>query len=265
MNLSLSRLPRIRTRMLPLLSAACGVAGLLLRLLYAAIGTDDAGLLIPGHPAWICVCLVSVAAAAIAVLGVLPIRGPAAYRACFPRSVSGAAGGVLSGISALAAAVTHFRTGAPIFPGFLTPVLSFLQGAVMVLAAAALVLTALYRLQGQKPPFLSHVAICAYFAIQMLTLYQARSFDPQLQEYCFELFACIALTMTAYQLVAFDIGKGSHRRLWAWGLAAVYLCCLSAASGFFFIAGGIWAFTNLSNLRRPRQRKAIGEEIPTGE
>lgn len=257
MKLSLSR-----TQSLPLLTAACGAVGRILRLLHNLTGTDGKGLLLPWHPAWIGVCAVTLAAAVIVFLGVQSIRGVNAYQVCFPASVPAAIGCVLGAVSTVITCVTHFRAGAISSPSAMTPLLFYIQGAVMALAAVSFLLIALCRYRGSQPTFLYHAVICLYFALQMLTLYQVWSFDPQLQRYCFQLFACIALTMTAYQLACFDMGKGSHRKLWAWGLAAVYLCCLSADSGFFFIAGGIWALTNLSTPRR-RQRRTMAAEEPT--
>lgn len=261
----LSRIFKIRTRTLPLLIAGCGLIGLLLRLLITATGIDDKGLMIPGHFAWICMWLVTAAAAVILVAGILPIRAPATHRASFPRSVPGTAGCILAAAGALVSTVSHFRSGPDAAPGWWTTVLFYLEGSLILLAAVSFLLVAFCRFFGKKPVFLFHVAICVYFALEMLDLYRTWSFDPQLHEYCFQLFACIALTMTAYQLAAFDMGMGSHRKLWAWGLAAVYLCCLSAASGLLFITGGIWAFTNLSNPRRPRQQRVAEAEALTGQ
>ena len=259
MNISL---PKLRTRTLPALILCCGIVGLIFRLLITVTAIDGKGLLIPWHPAWVCMWLMTAAAAAILILGVLPVRGPAAHKAAFPRSLYGAVGCFLAAISALMTVVNHFRSGAVSVPGILGPVLFFLQGAVFFLAVAAFVLAGLCRLFGRKTNFLFHVVICLYFALEMLDLYRTWSFDPQLHEYCFQLFACIALTAMAYQLAAFDMGRGSHRKIWAAGLAAVYLCCLAATSGLFFITGGIWAFVNLSSLRRPRQRKTVEAEVP---
>ena len=254
MNPILSRLPKLRTRNLPLVIAGCGVLGLIFRLLITVIGLDGKGLMYPWHFTWICVWLMTIAAACIVILNVLPIRGPAAYRAAFPRSLSGAIGCALMALTAVGSLVTHFRTEQ------INPLLHWLQGGLFLLAAAAFVLVGLCRLFGKKPTFLFHVAICVYFALEMLNLYRTWSFDPQLHEYCFQLFACIALTGMAYQLAAFDMGRGSHRKLWAFGLTAVYLCCMSASDGVLFITAAIWAFTNLSNLRRPRQPKIVEAE-----
>lgn len=255
-------LPKLEPKFLKRLFPVCGALGLLLRLLLTATGTDDKGLIVTHHPAMIGLWLLTAAAAAL-LIGTRPIRGPVSFRSSFPGSPMAAAGCALAAVSALTAAVRHFRAGPAGSHVFLIKVTFLLQGILMVLATAAFVLLALCRLRGRKPPMLLHAAVCVYFALQMLGLYQTWSFDPQLVDYCFQLFACIALTMMAYQLASFDIGKGNHRLVWTWGLAAVYLCCLSVTDGLFFLTGGIWAFTNLSNLRRPRQRRQTEAETPS--
>ena len=254
-------------RKMKLLVPACGILGLLLRLLYAATGTDRKGLLVSGHPAWIALLLLCAAAAAAVVLCVRGIRGPDSYRASFPHSNLSAAGNVLAAIGAVACTF-HYWRGDDVFVQAFSPAASaarLLGGAALSLAPVAFLLAAVCRRRGRKPNFLLHVVICIYFAIQALSLYQTWSFDPQIQEYCFQLFASIALTMTAYQLALFDLDKGSHRKLWLFGLAAVYLCCLSLDCGLFYITGAIWAITALSSLRRKRTHKPAEEAVPTNE
>lgn len=248
-------LPTFKSNQLKLILPACGGLALALRVLLFATGVDEKGLIVAAHPAWIGMLLLTAVAAAVIALSLRTLRGPAEYQAGFPRSPIGAAGCGLGAVSAALAAFGHFRTGPILSYPNLLPMLSFyLSGAVMILAAAAFALVAFCRLGGRKPSFLLHCLICVYFAARLLELYQTWSFDPQLADYCFQLLACIALTMTAYQLALFDLDKGSHRKLWAWGLAAVYLCilCLGTADDLLFLAGGVWAFTNLSTLRRPR-------------
>lgn len=243
-----SALPTLRPRMLKILIPACGGVSLLLLTLLVSTGTDEKGLVTAGHPAWIGIGILAAAAALALLVGVRPIRGPGGYRLCFPASPLGALGCGLAAVSAVLSAIRHWQDGTPLYAAI---------SALAVLAFAAL---ALCRLTARKPQFLLHVAVCIYFAIEMLNLYQTWSFDPQLHEYCFQLFACIALTITAYQLAAFDGGKGSHRALWAWALTAVYFSCMSLGSGLFFLTGGVWAFTNLSNLRRPRRKPMEPEQ-----
>ena len=253
-------------RNLKLLIPGCGILGLLLRILLAATGTDGKGLIVSNHPAWIALLALTCAVFAALLLSGGTIRGAADYRASFPRSVPAPVAGVAAAIAAIASLIRHLHADPVIAipPNIMTTAAFWLSGAIMVLAAIAFILAGLCRLTERKVPFGLHVVICIWFALEMLNLYQAWSFDPQLQDYCFQLFCAIALAITAYQLACFDIGRGSHRKLWFWALAATYLCCLCLDSGLFYIAGADWAWSNLTTLRR-RQRKTMGTEIPTAE
>lgn len=264
----IKRLTAANPRALLLRIPAAGLVGFLLRLLLSTTGTDDKGLLISGRPDWILLLLLSIVTGLILLVRTHSIRGPAAYRRSFPRSPLAAAGCVLAALSALGNAVACWQSGFAFAGQFnlLTTIAGFLRVAALTLTPVALVLIGLCRLTERKPNFLLHVLVCISFALQTLSLYQTWSFDPQIQNYCFQLLACITLTITAYQLACFDIGKGSHRALWFWALASVYLCLVSAANGLFFITGGIWAWTNLSSLRRPRRPAAqIQEAEPSAE
>jgi len=257
---------RLIPRNLKLLIPGCGLLGLLLRILLVATGTDGKGLIVSFHPAWIALLVLTFAVFAALLLSSGSIRGAMDYKASFPRSLIAPAAGVLAAIAAGASLLRHLRGDGfiAIPPNIFTTAAFFLTGAVMVLAIIAFILAGLCRLTERKVPFLLHVVICVWFALEMLDLYRTWSFDPQIQDYCFQLLACIALAMTAYQLASFDIDKGSHRKLWFWGLAATYLCCLCLDSGLFYIAGAAWAWSNLTTLRR-RQRKTMETETPAAE
>ena len=125
------------------------------------------------------------------------------------------------------------------------------------------------RMTGAKPPFPCHAALCVYFALRMVYQYRRWSSDPQLQDYCFTLFALMALMLSAYQQAAFDAGIGSHRALWFLSLAAVFLCCpamYGSRDWVLLLTCGVWAFTNLTVLsgktRRRRPAMKLDEEPP---
>ena len=125
-----------------------------------------------------------------------------------------------------------------------------------MLAAAAFVAVTFCRFLGRRPNFLMHAVICIHFLLQLLKLYQANSFDPQMQDYFFQILACIALAFTAYQLALADLGRSSRRWLWVSGMSAVYLCMLtmgSSATGLF-LTGAAWAFTTILIPRRKREQ-----------
>lgn len=248
---------------LRLLIPGCGILGLLLRQLIGTAAVDDKGLIIAWHPILMALWVLTAAAAVALVLGTRTIRGPEAYRECFPFSIPAAVGCALAAFTAASAVKAHFEAG-PIITGAPNPMATaafYLTGVLMALASVAFILTAVGRLNGWQPKFLLHVVICIYFALKLLNLYQTWSFDPQVHDYCFHLLACIALTMTAYQLACFDLDKGDHRKLWRWGLAATYLCCLCVAEDVFFLAGALWAWTSLTSLRIRRRRPE--PEAPT--
>lgn len=241
MNLqTILRALSLRPAYLKLAMVGSGLAGLgLYRLLYAT-GLDGRGLLKSGHPAWIILCLMSLLAGGFAAVNAIRVKGAGGRP---PHSLPACIACAAAAVSTLLSAISDLGNGSIIYAfAALLAVLSF--GAV-----------ALCRLQGRRPNFLLHVVICIFFTLQMLKIYQTRSVDPQIQDYFFQLLACIALTTTAYQLAAFDLGRGQRRWLCLAALCAVYLCVVSlgSTSTCFYLTGAAWAFTAIPTPRRTRR------------
>ena len=241
MNLkSIAKTLSLRPLALKHTTLGCGAAGLgLYRLLYA-IGVDGRGLVVSSHPAWIALCILS------AALGVLVLISTASYPGTggrFPRSVAAFVGCVLAAVSSVLTGLSCLHGG------------YLLYAVPAFLAAAAFAGLAFCRIRGLKAHFLLHVVICIHFALQLLKVYQFSSFDPLIQNHLFQLLACIALMVTAYQLAAFDLDRGSSRWLWTSGLAAVYLCLVSlgSSSTCLYLTGAVWAITTLPMPQRSRQ------------
>lgn len=219
----------------------CGAAGFgLYRLLYA-LGVDGRGLLKSGHFAWVMLCILSIAVGVMILAGTARLQGSDSR---FRRSVSAA---VCCGLALVSTVCTGLGN---LWAGFL------IYAVPAFLAAGGFAALALCRVRGRRPNFVMHSVICIHFIAQLLKLYQANSFDPQIQDYLFQLMAIMALAVTAYQLAIADLGRGSRRWLWAAGLAAVYLCALSLGSSAtgMFLTGGAWAFTALLLPRRKREQ-----------
>ena len=220
-----------------------GLAGLgLYRLLYA-VGVDGRGLLKSGHFAWVLLCLLSVLAAGLLAVNTLRIKGVGGRPA---HSIPAAAACAAAALAAGSAGISHLGS-------------AFFYAIPAFLAVPAFVIVAVCRIQGRRPNFLLHVVICIYFALELLKLYQTCSTEPQIQDYFFQMLACIALTVTAYQLASFDLGRGQRRWLCLSALSALYLCLVSLGSGDagFYLTGAAWAFTALPVSRR---RKKQAEE-----
>ena len=240
MNLqSIKKLIPLRPRQLKAAVLISGLIGLeLYRVLYA-MGLDGRGLLKPGHPAWIGLILLSIAVGGLIFLSTAPLRGSKGW---LPSSILAAVGCGLAAVSTVLTGLSGLAEG------------YLLYTIPALLAAAAFAGLAFCRLRGLKPHFLLHVLICIHFALQMLRLYQTNSFDPQVADYLFQLLACVALTVTAYQMAAMELGQGQRRWLWTAALAAVYLCAVSLGSSatWMYLTGGFWAFTAIPTARRPR-------------
>ena len=240
---------------------AAGALALLLRAVLYLTGADGKGLLPSGHWAGIALWILSLVVLAGLFVCTRSIHGSRRYQDCFPVSWVSAAGAFLT---ALGLAVTAVSAA-----GISTGIAELAVRILGFAAAAALVAVGLCRMTGAKPPFPCHAALCVYFALRMVYQYRRWSSDPQLQDYCFTLFALMALMLSAYQQAAFDAGIGSHRALWFLSLAAVFLCCpamYGSRDWVFLLTCGVWAFTNLTVLsgktRRRRPAMKLDEEPP---
>lgn len=244
----------VKPQLLKYLVLGAGGLGLVLRILLYTTGMDEKGLLVSGHWAHIAVWLLTAAAAAVIFLFTRPIEGPADCRDCYPVSIPAGVGAVAAAAAILIASFSEM--GSAFMP---VQKIVWIFGFV---AAAAFLGIGLCRLTGAGAHFLLYAAVCIYFALRMVSLYQLWSSDPQLQDYCFYLTAYVALMLCAYHHAAFGADMGNHRALWMFSLAAVYLCCLSlkgTQDTLLMLSCGLWAYTNLTSLslRPRRQRPAL--------
>ena len=242
MNLqSITKTISLRPGMLKRVVLGCGaVAFGLYRLLYAT-GVDGRDLLKSGHFTWVTLCILSVVMGAVIFASASQLRGgDVRFRKSLPAAVC-------CGLALISAVFTGLSD---LWGGYLV------YAIPAFLAACGFAAVTLCRLQGRKPNFGMHSLICIHFTLQLLKLYQANSFQPQFQDYLFQILACVALAVTGYQLAAADLGRGSRRWLWTTGLAAVYLCVLSLGSSAtgLFLTGGAWALTSLIIPVRKRER-----------
>lgn len=240
----------VKPATLKYLVLGAGALGLLLRFLLYATGTDDQGLLVRGHfSSYLMWILNTVVLVGLFLLS-RSITGPELYRDCFPTSTPAGIGCILAAVGVLITTIAE--ASATDTTQLLCTVLGF--AAVLIL-----LFLGFCRLCGFEPNFLFPAVLCVYFAIRMVSQYRNWSADPQLQDYCYHLCACVGLMLTAYHHAAFGAGMGSHRQLWFFSLATVYLCCLTLAgpeNQLFYLTTGIWLFTNLTSLAaKPRRRR----------
>lgn len=231
--------------------------GLALRAWLYGTGLDNKGLLISGHPAQLLVWLLAAAAVAILVLQCRRTQKGGRYSDNFPPSLPAFIGSCLAAVGIFFTVLTKLLDRPDL--------LNVITGMVGVLCFPALIVAGYNRWKGTRPSFLLHVLVCIFFALRLFCQYRVWSSNPQLQNYCFQLLACVCLMLTAYQRAAFDVNMGNRPFFLFLSLASVFFCCLSLPSGeekLFYLTVGIWAFTNLCAPTIPEQEETHEHHDP---
>lgn len=243
---------------LPYLILGLGGLGMVLQSLLLLLYTDSKGLLPSGHFLHILAWLIGIAAIVLTVVTVIGLNGPNRYNANFPASVTGAVGSFLAA-AGIAVSILFYGDSIGDFLSIAWRILGFLS-------ILALVFTGICRLQGLRPAFFFHAAVCLFFALHLVCRCRSWSSEPQLERYSFALFACIGLMLTAYYRAAFDSGIGRRRMQLAAGLLTCFFCLASipcADDPLLYLTGAVWAITNLCVLTPPRRRPRPRPAPPT--
>lgn len=232
-----------KLKYLPGLVLILGLVGMVLRRGLYALAEDGKGLLTPLHPLEIGLWAVTAAAAVLILAVVCQLGGSNRYADNFDASVKAGAGSLAFAAGALLTVLLAREEA----PGYLTAAWRGLG----VLAALAMGAAGYCRVQGKRPQFLLHLAVCVFLMVHMVAHYQSWSGNPQLQDYVFSLLGCGVLMLFAYYNTAFDVGSGKRRMQLATGLLAVYLCCVAASRTEYpllYLGGAAWALTDLCAL-----------------
>lgn len=232
-------------RNLKYLTLGCGVLGLVLRLVLYGTGMEQ-GLLAQPHWAATALWLLTAGTLAALLYGTRAIRGPESVSDSFPAAPIAAGGCTLAAIGTAVTVLSESPAANPLCTVF------------GILAAAVLVVLGICRLFGIPAHALLYGFLSAYFAMRMVFQYRTWSADPQLMDYCFQLFSCVGVMLASFHLGAFDAGLGSHQKLWFWSLSAVYLCCLTPAgpgNSTLYVTCALWLVTNLTCLDAKKRRR----------
>ena len=234
-----------------LILGAGGLGFFLQRMQYRT-GIDEKGLLIPGH--WTRIALMALTVLVLFFLYASTRTLPPLKNTPAKASVSGGIGCLLG-----AAALFIRLPEPPMGPDRLC----LLEHNFAIAAQLILCILAFCRFTGRKPSFLLHGILCLYLALRTVGQYRLWSSVPQLADYACFLLAHVALMISTYQLAARDAGSGDPKKLWRWGLTALYLCC-SCSCGrndrIFLLLFGIWLFISLP-ASQPEEPQTIPNDI----
>lgn len=240
---------------LPILAAATGAVGAFLRFFLYRTGFDEKGLLTARSPLHIACWVLAAAAAVCFALSVRKLDGSARYRNNFHASRVCGLGDLCAGALLLAASFLVMKDA--------QDRMEYARAFLGCLAACCLAVTGWCRMAGKRPFFAFHALVCVFFAVDMICRYRVWSGNPQLEDYCFHLLACVFLTLAAYHRTAFDAGMGSRRMSLFATLMAMMLCLLSLVgpdNSLFYLGGAVWAAANLCRLEPVLKPQLPGEE-----
>lgn len=229
---------------LPLIAAALGGAGLLLRLALYLL-EEPSGLLPAGHFLHIATVILSI------VTGALMYkfsRRPGKHTEYKPKAA--AFGAFFAGLWLLPVAfgILEQASGA----------LDVLRTVLAFLSVPSLILTAWQHFKGRKPHFLTNGILCMFFLSHMICQYPLWCGNPQVEDYLLSLLACVFLSLAAYQRTACDLHMGNRRGLVFCSLMAGFFCiCALVGAGDrrYYLAGALFALTNLYAIQPPKRQE----------
>lgn len=245
MNENLSR------KLYPLLGLALGLLGAGCRFLLYALGTDEKGLLITGHPAAVLLWVVTAAAVAAAVLAAATFREDNKAPDETRRAIPEALGTILMALGVLS---TLFL---PEAGGIAT--LLRLHRIFAVLAAACLLTAAVFRLMGKPVPFGCYAGAAVFFFVHVVTRYRAWSGNPQMADYLHALGAGLCLSLFSYYETALTVGLGGRRQRLCLGTLGIFCCIAAAARGEYplmHLCGAAWILSVLLTVRPGESRES---------
>lgn len=213
-----------------------GVICMLLRFVMMVFGCDDRGLLISMHFSVILCWAVAAVFLAGLVFGVRRLGDAGSYEQLFPASAVGGTMVVMAGVMLLVVSLY----GDTVF-----------EKAAGAAAGASMICTGSSRFSGKKPAFICNFLICVFFVVKLIGNYRIWSADPQLQDYAFQMLACVMLMLAAFHRVSADADAIHRKRLAYTCLAAGFLCIVSLSdpeNPVYYGACSLWALSSTGLL-----------------
>lgn len=238
-------------KLYPLLGLALGLVGAGCRFLLYALGMDEKGLLVPGHPAAVLLWVVTAAAVLAAVLAAMTFRedNKAPDETC--RSIPEALGTAVMALGVLSTLLLPENNG--------IATLLRLHRILSVLAFFCLLAAAVFRLMGKPVPFGCYAGAAVFFFVHVVTRYRAWSGNPQMADYLHALGAGLCLSLVSYYETALVVGLGGRRQRFALGILGIFCCVAAAARGEYplmHLCGAVWILSVLLTVR-PGESKEL--------
>lgn len=214
------------------LTALFGLTAGYLRVQLLTKGLDEKGLLISGNIYSTLLWAASIGALVFAFAVSRTLKGEGTYRRLFPACRFRGGLGIAAGAVLAAESVRQLVGGQWFVALFGLP------------AAAGMAFTGLCRIRGRHPSPLFHCLVCVFFIIRLVLSFRGWSADPQFQDYCVQMMACVCLMLFSFHRASCDAGLTNRRRTVFFGLASSFFCLASlsdSGSMLLYLAGGLWS------------------------
>lgn len=253
----------INSKSIPILVLLSSLLAVLLRIWTRGSGPDANGLFAPKPLAWALLWFLTAAVVGATLYALRGLKNPGTYRDNYPKSPVAGLCAVPAAISFLVSSIRQLRDSV----GLVLPESTAVDTVTAIFGLAAglcLLLSAAYRCMGKKPFFLINGVVCLYLAVRLFNCCRLWSNEPNVGFVVFPFLASMALMLSAYHRVCFDVDLGKRRWAGFWGLISVYLCAVAIFSfeqPLFYATCVLWKAADLCSLR-PLKRKKPEAEVP---
>ncbi len=234
---------------LPWLALLSGILGLLLRL-WLLSTENDKGFITRWHISEILLLVLTAGFLAVLFFATRSLVQGSKYGFNFPASQIGGLCAALAAVGIALVSATELMAAAATLER-----VCWMAGLP---AAGCLAFAAHSRWKGLHPSMLFHTFLCVWLILVLVCQYRRWSADPQLENYCYQLFALVFAMISSYHRATFDANFGKRGSYAFFSLGCVYFCLLSMAGPqdiLLYLCLGIWQATDLCRLtpmpRRP--------------
>lgn len=254
----------INSRSIPGLVLLSSVVAIGLRI-WTRGGGPDANGLFPVNPlAWWLLWILTAATVAAVVFAVRGLKNPGTYWDNYPKSMVAALCAVPAALSFLITSYQQLRDSVALkIPGM--TVVDTITAIFGLIAGLCLLLSAAYRYVGKKPFFGINGVVCLFLAVRLFNRCQIWSNEPQIGIVVFPFLASMALMISAYHRVCFDVDIGKRYISARWSLISVYLCFVAIFSfeqTLLYGSCALWQIADLCSLRPLKRKPNVENEAP---
>lgn len=239
-----------RFHKLILITLLLGIAGAAAQFWLLRTGLDEKGLFMLPHPAVFIGLGIALAAVIWMFLNTRNILPMSDYTETFPASRLAAFATIVYALGLLVSSVSFWMGSTAFLFRFCC-----ITGIV---AAAALIYTALQRLQRPQYSSLTMVIVTVHWMLRLVCRYQMWMTQPQVQWYLYPLLLHVCLMLTFFYR-AFPKQRSPHlRRYIRFCLTSLLLSCLAfpgSQDSLLYLCVAVYLLAELYTLRLPKRKR----------